>query len=307
MEDLTSITVLNRRLPQGIPFEWHHHPEYELTLTLNSRGQRLVGDHVGEYEDGDVVLVGPNLPHTWCSASCVDPQQPHVAIVAWFADAWASELVALMPEFSRVGAMLKEARRGVHFSRAASAEVRPLIESLPAASSDVRLVLLLQVLRRLANDEERAVLSDPMMAAARVVEDLRLRKVLEHLNSNFDQSVDVPKLAEIACVSPSALHRIFQRHTKLTPIAYVMRLRIGRACALLMNNSSNIAGVAQQVGYRSLANFNRQFRLIKGITPKEFRALYRRPGTVPVNLDEFFHAPDAQLARSSAAIGTRGN
>jgi len=132
MEDLTSITVLNRRLPQGIPFEWHHHPEYELTLTLNSRGQRLVGDHVGEYEDGDVVLVGPNLPHTWCSASCVDPQQPHVAIVAWFADAWASEVVALMPELSRVGAMLKEARRGVHFSRAASAEVRPLIESLPA-------------------------------------------------------------------------------------------------------------------------------------------------------------------------------
>jgi len=305
MEDLTSITVLNRRLAHGIPFEWHHHPEYELTLTLNSRGQRLVGDHVGEYDDGDVVLVGPNLPHTWCSASCLDPQQPHVAIVAWFADAWASELMALMPEFSRVSAMLKEARRGVHFSGAASADVRPLIESLPAASSDVRLVLLLQILRRLADDDERAVLADPVMAAARTVEDLRLRKVLEHLNSNFDQPVDVPRLAEIACVSPSALHRIFQRHTKLTPIAYVMQLRIGRACALLMNNSSNIAGVAQQVGYRSLANFNRQFRLIKGITPKQFRALYRRPGTVPVNLDEWFQAPSGhrRAGRDQAVPG----
>lgn len=283
MDDLTSVAVLNRRLRNGIPFEWHHHPEYELTLTLNSRGHRLVGDHLGEYDDGDVVLVGPNLPHSWCSESCIDAKRPHVAIVAWFADAWASELVALMPELAGVGSMLQEARRGIHFSSDASAEVRPLIEHLPAAPPDQRLIALLQVLRRLANDDQREPLADPTMAPAAGVPDARLQKVLDHLDDRFDQPVDVPHLAEIACLSPSALHRMFQRHTKLTPIAYVMRLRIGRACAMLMNNSSSIAAVAERVGYRNLANFNRQFRSIKGVTPRQFRALYRRPGVVPVS------------------------
>src|SRR3954452_2379676 len=147
MDDLTSVAVLNRRLRDGIPFEWHHHPEYELTLTLNSRGHRLIGDHLGDYDDGDVVLVGPNLPHTWCSECAIDPKRPHVAIVAWFADEWARDLVTLIPELSGVGAMLQEARRGIHFSAAASADVRPLIEGLPGAPPDVRMIHLLQALR----------------------------------------------------------------------------------------------------------------------------------------------------------------
>jgi AraC-like DNA-binding protein len=283
MDELTSVAILNRRLRHGIPFEWHHHPEYELTLTLNSRGQRLIGDHLGDYDDGDVVLVGPNLPHSWCSTGCIDAKRPHVAIVAWFADAWASELVTLMPELSGVGSMLQEARRGIHFSSDASAEVRPLLESLPAARPDMRLIFLLQVLRRLADDAKRELLSEPTMAPMATATDARLQKVLDHLDHDFDKPVDVPRLAEIACLSPSALHRMFQRHTRLTPIAYVMRLRIGRACAMLMNNSSSIAAVAERVGYHNLANFNRQFRSIKGVTPREFRSLYRRPGVVPVS------------------------
>lgn len=283
MDDLTSIAVLDRRLRRGIPFEWHHHPEYELTLTLNSRGHRLVGDHLGEYGDGDVVLVGPNLPHSWCSTSCVDEQRPHVAIVAWFADEWAARLIKLIPELSGVAAMLHEARRGIHFSADASAEVRPLLESLPAARADQRVIALLQVLRRLADDRERVPLADPSMAPVARAADARLQKVLEHLDAGFDRAVDVRELADVACLSPSALHRLFQRHTKLTPIAYVMRLRIGRACAMLMNDSSSIAAVAERVGYRNLANFNRQFRSIKGVTPRQFRALYRRPGVVPVS------------------------
>jgi AraC-like DNA-binding protein len=283
MDEATSVAVLNRRLRDGIPFEWHHHPEYELTLTLNSRGHRLIGDHLGEYGDGDVVLVGPNLPHTWCSTGCIDAARPHVAIVAWFADAWATGLVSLMPELARVGSMLQEARRGIHFSSRAAADVRPLLEQLPAARADLRLVVLLQVLRRLADDHERVPLADPAMAPVARSADARLQKVLDHLDGGFARPVDVDELAGIACLSPSALHRLFQRHTKLTPISYVARLRIGRACAMLMNNSSSIAAVAERVGFRNLANFNRQFRSIKGVTPREFRALYRRPGIVPVS------------------------
>ena len=83
-----SWSMLNRRLQDGIPFQWHHHPEFELTLTLNSRGLRFIGDQVGEYDDGDLVLLGPNLPHTWASREAVRAGEPHVALVLWFDSDW---------------------------------------------------------------------------------------------------------------------------------------------------------------------------------------------------------------------------
>ena len=79
--DGASWAWLDRRLDDAIPFQWHHHPEFELTLTLNSVGQRFIGDHIGEYGDGDLVLIGPNLPHTWASRAKRDAALPHVARV----------------------------------------------------------------------------------------------------------------------------------------------------------------------------------------------------------------------------------
>jgi mannose-6-phosphate isomerase-like protein (cupin superfamily) len=74
--DGASWAWLDRRLDDAIPFQWHHHPEFELTLTLNSVGQRFIGDHIGEYGDGDLVLIGPNLPHTWASRAKRDVALP---------------------------------------------------------------------------------------------------------------------------------------------------------------------------------------------------------------------------------------
>ena len=66
--------------PARIPFQWHHHPELELTLTMNSRGLRFIGDQVAQNDDGDLVLLGPNLPHTWASREAVREGEPHVAL-----------------------------------------------------------------------------------------------------------------------------------------------------------------------------------------------------------------------------------
>ena len=71
----SSWTVFHRRL-ESFPFEWHYHSEFELTMTLNSLGQRYIGDHIGSYGHEDLILLGPNLPHTWCSAERIDPHRP---------------------------------------------------------------------------------------------------------------------------------------------------------------------------------------------------------------------------------------
>src|SRR5450830_1238027 len=83
---------------EAIPFIWHYHPQFELTLTVNARGQRYIGDHLGDFEPGDLVLVGPNLPHTWSAHERIDNAQPMLAVVVWFSPEWITQLAAAFPE-----------------------------------------------------------------------------------------------------------------------------------------------------------------------------------------------------------------
>ncbi|WP_262390316.1 cupin domain-containing protein, partial [Burkholderia arboris] len=113
-----SIRVYHRQLAR-IPFEWHRHPEYELTLTLNSRGQRFIGDHVARYADDDLVLVPPNLPHTWSSNARIDREAPEVALVVWFDGDWVRRLADCCPEYAPLRSLLRRAAPGLHFDVAA--------------------------------------------------------------------------------------------------------------------------------------------------------------------------------------------
>lgn len=271
--DGASWALLDRRLDDGIPFEWHYHPEYELTLTLNSRGQRFIGDSIASYDDGDLVLLGPNLPHTWCSADRLDPARPHHAIVMWFSQAWAAGLTETLAEMRGVRPLLDAAGRGVAFSRAAAAAVRPLVETIPERDPADRLLRLMAVLARLATDGDRAPIAGPGSDRLTVAspDQPRIERVLDHIHAHYREPISVARLAEVAALSPSGFHRLFRRHTRLTVTAYVAQLRIGQACALLVNTAQPIAHVADAVGYANLANFNRQFRAAKGMTPRDFR------------------------------------
>jgi len=276
--DGASWSLLNRRLPDGIPFQWHYHPEFELTLTLNSRGQRYIGDNISAYDDGDLVLLGPNLPHTWRSVERIDARQPHIALVMWFTEGWGQSLTTMLAEMRALAPLLARANRGVVFSREAAEAVRPVIETLPQSAPADRLLRLMQVLTRLAADGEAAPIAGPG-ADRRPVgtpDQGRVERVLDHIHAHYRERISIEALADVAALSPSGFHRLFRRHTRLTVTEYVAELRIGQACALLVNSVAPIAHVADEVGYTNLANFNRQFRALKGMTPREFRRSFVR-------------------------------
>ena len=273
-----SWALLDRKLDDGIPFQWHYHPEFELTLTLNSRGQRYIGDAISAYDDGDLVLLGPNLPHTWFSAEKIDAGGPHHAIVMWFTEAWRESVTTTLAEMRIVEPMLARAGRGVVFSRAAAERARPIVETIPALPPADRLFRLMQVLAILAGDEA----AEPIASRAadrRQVESpdrARIERVLDHIHAHYRERIDVETLADVAALSASGFHRLFRRHTRLTLTRYVAELRIGQACALLVNSERPIAHIADEVGYANLANFNRQFRALKELTPREFRNSFAR-------------------------------
>jgi AraC-like DNA-binding protein len=182
-----SWSLLHRRLDDGIPFAWHYHPEFELTLTLNSRGQRYIGDSIEAYDDGDLVLLGPNLPHTWCSAERIDARQPHIALVMWFTEAWAGNVTAALAEMRPVAPLLARAGRGISFSRKAAAAVRPIIEAIPDRAPADRLLRLMEVLSLLAADAGDRLIAGASSHRARLQspDQDRVKRVLDYLHAHY--------------------------------------------------------------------------------------------------------------------------
>lgn len=271
----SSLSTLNRRLDKNIPFAWHHHPEYELTLTLNSRGQRFIGDHVGEYEHGDLVLVGPNLPHTWASRAKIDQTNPHVALVIWFRQEWIDSFVGSSVELAPILRLFANAGPGLSFGPAVGLAMQESFEHMVLMEPANRLITTLGILIHLAELKNVVTLSS---AAIPVTTESRSRidRVLQYLHQAYSQPIRMGRLAELAALSESGLHRMFAKHTRTSVSAYLRRLRIGDACSRLSGTDLPIAQIAADVGYDSLANFNRQFRSLRGMTPRDYRASFRR-------------------------------
>lgn len=258
----------------NMPFEWHHHPELELTLTINSRGHRYVGDSIERYEDGDLVLLGANVPHTWCSNEKIDPELPFMVRVCWFSETWISDLLRLFPELRRLKPLMKKARSGIVFSAKTATTVRPLMEKLKSQREDERLISLLTILRCLSLDTNyrTLIVSDRKQE---IEPEPRLAAVFDYLHKFYTEPISIEELAEMAFMSPAAFHRNFRRQTKTTPFGYVSRLKLGRASALLIEGELRINAIASTVGYASLAQFNKEFKRLKGMTPREFALQYR--------------------------------
>ena len=270
----TSWSMLDRRLDDAIPFLWHHHPEFELTLTLNSRGQRFVGDHVDGYDDADLVLVGPNLPHTWSSSQKLDPARPHRALVFWFRQDWIEQLAGSSVEFQAIHSLIARAAMGLKFPTEAGRLVEPEFRAIFDRSPPERLLGLVGSLNRIAEVDGAGPLAKAFALSEPRQGRERIDRVLTHVHASYAGEVRLDELGEFAALSVSGLHRLFLKHTQSTVSDYVVRLRVGDACARLAGTEQPIQHIAQAVGYRSLANFNRQFRRLRAMTPRAYRAKF---------------------------------
>jgi len=270
-----SCAWLERRLDGGIPFEWHHHPEFELTLTLGSQGQRYIGDSIEHYGDHDLVLVAPNVPHSWSSRALLDGGRLHHAMVVWFTPQWLEKVMAAMPELHPLSRFLAF-HQGLCFKTPAVLAVKPLMLALPDAAPAQRLLGLLQILLILSADAHAVELTTGARAHPHVhTADARILRVAEYLQAHFDTPISLPALAQMAHLSTSALSRAFMRNLRMSVTRYVMRLRIGKACSLLILSDKPVAVIAREVGYANLSLFNRQFQQLKGLTPRGFRKRQR--------------------------------
>jgi AraC-like DNA-binding protein len=173
--------------------------------------------------------------------------------------------------------MLQRGDNGLRFSQTTSAAVRSSFETIFEKPPVERLLALLGILVRVAEDRQATPLASAPAQAPDLKESReRIDRVLTHMHLHYARAISLDELADIAALSVSGLHRMFRRHTGGTISDYLMRMRIGDACARLSSTDQAIHHISDAVGYLSLANFNRQFRVLKGMTPREYRAMFLR-------------------------------
>jgi AraC-like DNA-binding protein len=275
-----SIRIYHRQIP-SIPFEWHHHPEYELTLTLNSRGWRFIGDHIGQYEPQDLVLVPSEMPHTWASTSAVEESLPHTALVVWFTKEWAHRLADCCSELSALRKLITRANAGLSFPASAGARMESSLSDLISQSPLKRLHTVLELLCELADTKAMTLATQIATKPKSADESEQLARLLDLLHKRFAKPIRIEDLCAAANLSARSLHRLFTRHLGENVSEYLGRLRIGRACMLLVETDYPISMVAAETGFSNLSNFNRQFRDARQMTPKEFRRFVVKYGRMP--------------------------
>jgi AraC-like DNA-binding protein/mannose-6-phosphate isomerase-like protein (cupin superfamily) len=256
----------------GFNCPWHFHPEYELIFVLQGCGYRVVGDNISRLEPGDLVMVGPGLPHIWQHEPESGGQGRVHFLLIQFEDKFLGDGLLRLPAMEPLQRLLHRATRGLHIVGRTHDRVGALMQSMTSVRGMERVVRFLEILTVLAASEDcEAIASASFGAGTSFYDQERMDRVFQFLNTRVGESVRLSQAAQLVSLSEGAFSRFFRAHTGKTFPAFVNELRIGRACHLLMEEDLNITEVAFQCGFTNLSNFNRQFLRLKGLSPRQFR------------------------------------
>lgn len=274
-QDFDKSFVVFRETGDYFPCPWHFHPEYELVLVLKSTGRRMVGDHIGSFDEGDLVFMGPGVPHVWLN----DPQflnnevdYKADAIVIHFVDSFLGDKFLSIPEMESFKNFLSQSSRGMAFFGKTRTKINQLMLNMVEMSGLKRLSALFEIFDMLATSSEYKLLASPgYTEQVHLRASDRFGKVTEHILRNFDKEITLAEVASIANMAVTTFCNFFKEHFRVTFVEYLNTVRIGYACKLLADDEYNIVEIAYESGFNNLANFNRQFKRFKNMTPTEYR------------------------------------
>lgn len=258
---------LGVRAEERFGFDWHYHPEHELTLIVAGSGRRYVGDAVHEYGPGDLVLVGADTPHTWESAGVGG----HRAVILQFhRDAFGHDFFGL-PELQRVDALLAASALGLRFARPGAAAVAELMVAMPDLDPARRTLRLLDILVALCDLPRERLASASVIGALDASARHRIERVIGYVSRCYCEELSVREAARLVAMTPNAFSRFFRRSTGRTFGDYVNDVRLAQACRRLLEDGAPVSRIASESGYANLSHFNRRFRIRTGMSPREFR------------------------------------
>jgi AraC-like DNA-binding protein len=265
-------TCLHTRSVLGSHFNHplHYHPEIELTFIVRSRGTRLIGDHVGMFAEGDLCLIGSNLPHQYINTSV--PAGGAEAEVLQFDRSFSHGFIDATPELFSFAKLLDRASLGLVFDGDVACITGRLMRGLRLASGLARMRLFMDLIDCLTRAPTPQTLASPgYTAAGKPADSERLQSACQYILDHFAEELDHGLLASKANLAPASFSRLFKRVTGKTCTAFINEIRLGHVCRLLQETSEPVTGIAFECGFRNLSNFNRRFRSRYCCNPREYR------------------------------------
>ncbi|EHR72438.1 DNA-binding domain-containing protein, AraC-type [Burkholderiales bacterium JOSHI_001] len=269
-EDVGSVRCLEHGFPTPLA-RWHYHDEYELHLIVATSGKAFVGDWIGQFQPGHLVLTGPRLPHNWISLDLPEGGVPVRDQVIQFLHEPLQAACAQIPELGEVMPLLERARHGVEFF-GLSERARDHFQHIKGSRGLRRFACFCDFLGDLVRCTDYRLLSSVQLQATD--DDASLASINVIVSRLTEDVANSPSLAEVAAemgMSESRFSRFFRKATGNNFTDFVNRVRVNRACQLLMESDRLVTHICYEVGFNNVANFNRRFLEIKGMTPTEFR------------------------------------
>lgn len=281
-KDAKSSFVLQKDVFAHYPTPWHHHPEYELVLVLKSSGDKIIGDHISSFTDGDLVFMGPNLPHVYRNSKIYYEEDSGLtaeAIVIHFNLDFLGEGFFRIPEMKAVANFLDESVRGYAIIGKTRQIVAQKMNEMLKMPGPLRIIELIGILHTLAETKDKQIL-----ASAGFIEGFKtsgseqITRVCDYIMKNFASDLTLNQVAEIANMSPNSFCHFFKQRTRKTFVNFLNEVRIGYACKLLSDEQHNISEICYLSGFHNLSNFNRQFIRIVQKTPLQYKKDLRLSG-----------------------------
>jgi len=284
LREITPLTqgdcfTLFSRLKTVFDFPLHYHEEFELNFIQNGKGaKRVIGDHIEEIDDLELVLVGPNLPHGWFTHK-LKGRQLHEITIQFHRDLFDDKFLQ-RHQMSFIRKMFEKSLRGILFSRETTEAITPRLVGLTEKHGFDSVLELLSILHDLSTSRNIRTLSNTSFNNTDTISynSRRVHVVMEYLNKNFHKEVSLSEVAKVIAMSDVAFSRFFKMRTGKTFVDTLNEVRLGHASRMLIDTTQSINEIAYRCGFNNMSNFNRIFKKKKKCTPKEFRLEYNANG-----------------------------
>ena len=263
-----------------IKIGWHFHPEYELVLFTESTGKMFIGDFTDNFGPGEILLLGPNIPHYMRNDQVYYEGRKELrirAIVIHFNKDFCGKDFFLVPELANISKLLQLSDRGLRIQGDVKAELVEKMEQLLLSTGFERLQLLLYVLEKIAVKANLKTLSSAGFSSQSFPKDnSRINKVFDHILKNYTNEIQLDEVATLVNMSVSAFCKFYKKHTGKTFTESLNEIRIGHACKLFMNSQATVSEICFQSGFNNLSYFHRNFRKNTGYSPLEYKRQFFR-------------------------------
>lgn len=248
----------------------HYHPEVELIHFKSGEGTQFVGDSITRFNAGDIVLIGPNLSHYWQFDDIYFEDNATIAAdvrVAHFCQNFWGDHFLNLPENKLIKTTLEKAKRGIQITGRSKQEVGELLEEALYSQGSKRIVLLIEILTIISKCEQTVLSSVGFNPICDEIEDDRINRIYEYSLANFKNKISLKEIAAIAHMSENSFCRYFKTRTQKTYMQFLIEIKVGHACKLLIKNKMSIKHIYYESGFNNVTSFHKYFKSITGKSP----------------------------------------